>query len=330
MRRLQTFLVFALLTGFCHAQDSPSRGSFGVLLGFLEDSAKPGQVQFWAVMAVAPGSPAYRAGIQAGDKIIYVDGQIADKASWATLRDKDSADFLVFRSSNGAIFKVTGLRKAADVSYGPQWDQETQQKSIDAYVASERQNIVAASAQPLPQYTAPPEAVQTSEPAPAKKPGFWSNLVTAMANQPGAAGGGFGGGGGSTRIAGTWQGGKSEHDYLHGGYVNADWSFTFGADGSYDETVFVGGQQDMHAAGSYSFPAASKPGDRTVTNMLTFNPTTCDYTSRELAQVVAPFPVPTNAPVQEYVNFFSLSDGNTMMLQNAARSGSESWQMKAR
>ncbi len=327
MTILRTALVYiSLLPGTCRPQlsQTPPNGSFGFSFGFIEvaiatDQPTPQSLPCWLVGVVAPNSPAEKAGIKPGDKVLYVNGEPATKAAYEDLKSADVADLLLQRP-DGTIYGVMRLRRATGLGFPPAKDAAEQQKAIDGYLAVERQiKILLANKAGSPSDAPPNVSVITGvepDPTPVKNLGGSGGLPTEL----NAANG---------QIVGTWSGGKSEHDYLHGGYVSADWTFTFSPNGTYEEEVFVGGHNAMSAGGTYSFTAASKPGDRTVTNLLSFKPGSVEFADQDLARVAASFPVPIKAPVREYVNFFRLSDANTMMLQDADRSGSESWQMKS-
>lgn len=120
----------------------------------------------------------------------------------------------------------------------------------------------------------------------------------------------------SSSVAGTWRGGKTENDPIHGGYINLSFTFAFGPDGSYQEEAYMGGRKVMTATGTYA-----QTGNR-----LAFRPEQCSFSSPDLGEVVKFFPIPTDSPAENTISFSPLGGGVQMSLKDSA--SGEDWGLK--
>lgn len=143
------------------------------------------------------------------------------------------------------------------------------------------------------------------QPAAAQQSGGWRGLLVGLGNA-------FTGG----SIQGSWQGGKTERDPIHGGYLNLSFGFQFSADGTYQEVALVGSMRVMTASGTYS----------QVGNRLTFMPTECAFTRPEYDQIVRLFPIPTDSAVSDTVSFSRLGNGVMASIKDGA--SGEDWGIK--
>ena len=143
---------------------------------------------------------------------------------------------------------------------------------------------------------------------------FLQNLSAALAGQ--------------SSIVGQWRGSKGENDPVHGGSLNLEFVFSFGGDGTYKEAAYMGSRQVMYAEGTYQVSPASTRDDPSFTNMLTFHPGKCDFSSDALAESVKFFPIPNE---RDASMFIGLSSGDTYMTLKDASLGrmGESWGLRA-
>jgi hypothetical protein len=117
-------------------------------------------------------------------------------------------------------------------------------------------------------------------------------------------------------IVGRWQGGKTENDPIHGGYLNLSFVFEFGPDGSYREAAYMGNSQVMFATGIYQAGGG----------VIQFLPQSCQFASQELAQAVRYFPIPTDVNTRASISFSPLAGGGQLSLQDL--NSGDNWGLK--
>ncbi len=130
-----------------------------------------------------------------------------------------------------------------------------------------------------------------------------------------------------SQLAGVWQGGKTENDPYHGGYLNLTFRFVF-SDGQYQETAYSGSTAVMEASGAYSLRPASNPRDPSFKNTIDFSPEKCSFSSDDAKRIVAPFPIPMDRAAQFYISLSPLAGGGQLTLQTTGAGPSDSWGLK--
>lgn len=131
----------------------------------------------------------------------------------------------------------------------------------------------------------------------------------------------------SATLAGTWSGGKTQNDPVHGGFLVMEFRFSFMSNGTYQETATMAGRQVMTAAGTYTVARARKQDDRSMTNRLEFMPTECRFASEALEETVKLFPIPKDRVLSVYIGLGSAEGGSHMTLEDMSQGG-DSWSLK--
>jgi len=128
-------------------------------------------------------------------------------------------------------------------------------------------------------------------------------------------------------ISGNWLGTRSERNAITGGTFTVDFEFQFAQDGSFRETARLGRAVILQLTGRYSLVRGGKPGDGTVTHILTLLPQNLEVKpSDQELRLLQMADLPNLERSQQYVTFFNVAPAGGMSLQNQA--GGESWGLK--
>ena len=129
------------------------------------------------------------------------------------------------------------------------------------------------------------------------------------------------------RLPGRWQGSRSERNPRTGQTFTIEFSFEFQSDGSYVEEARLGRLVILKLQGNYSIERGRKPGDPSVTHVLTLAPAHLQTApGQEDLQLLQIADLPNVERTEQYMFFYNLSPGGGLTLQN--RDGGESWGLR--
>jgi hypothetical protein len=126
------------------------------------------------------------------------------------------------------------------------------------------------------------------------------------------------------RLPGRWQGNRSERNPRTGQTFTIELSFQFHSDGSYVEEARLGRLVILKLQGNYSIERGRKPGDPSVTHLLTLVPTQLQTApAPEDLQLLQIADLPNVERTEQYTFFYNLAPYGGLTLQN--RDGGETW-----
>ena len=130
------------------------------------------------------------------------------------------------------------------------------------------------------------------------------------------------------QMAGRWSGTRSERNPVTGLPFTVNFEFQFNPDGSYTERAGFGRATILVVEGQYTLQPGHKPGDPSVTHILTLQPLSLvqqpsqtDLNSMNVADL------PNVTATSQYVFFYNLAPAGAATLQDV-RPGAETWGLR--
>jgi hypothetical protein len=107
-----------------------------------------------------------------------------------------------------------------------------------------------------------------------------------------------------------------------------NFEFQFRGDGTYSERAGFGRAVILELAGQYSARRGSKPGDPSVTHLLTLSPTSLTTRpSTDELRALQVADLPNLEATEQYVFFYNLAPAGAATLQDT-RAGAETWGLR--
>lgn len=120
---------------------------------------------------------------------------------------------------------------------------------------------------------------------------------------------------------------RSERNAISGGTFTVNFEFQFAADGTFRQTASLGSLAILRLTGQYSLVPGRRPGDPSVTHILTLAPRNVEVKpSQDELRLLMMADLPNLEGTQQYVQFFNLAPAGGMTLNNVASGGG--WGLK--